>query len=592
MSLSNGNKKPIYVLGLSGKYKGDSSAGDAHHPAAALIKDGEIVALASEERFVRVKYALGHFPYNAAKFCLDTAGITLEEVDAVAWGNDPYLAADRWMNVNNVRIKKMAFGFTRMLNRSNETLKKGLNFFDISLKPWEEEESQKAGLRIKFRANIDHIPFFCVDHHLSHAASAYYASGFNEATVVTWDGSGDGLCATIYHGKDGKLTALDERYDFSIGEVYWAIHRYLQLSDEGSLMGLAGYGKHSGTFDKYIDPDKLYMDMSKFSRPAIGFAMGYCQELINWLGQPRLEHDDIEERHKNIAADLQKLVEDFGFAFLKRALEMTGCRDVVFAGGVALNATMNGKFARSGLVDRIFIQPEAGDSGGALGAAYMGHVRLGHELKPKEMQHAYWGIGYTDDEIEKALDIVKVKYRKLSREELVEQTASLLADGKIVGWFQGRGEWGPRALGARSILADPRKREMLAEVNAAVKYRDGWRPFAPSMIEEVADEYLEGAVYAPFMIMTFPVKEEKKADIPAVVHSDGTTRPQMVRREINPLYYDMIKRFGEKTGVPIVMNTSFNLKGEPVVNSPRDAVRTFYSSGLDALAIGNFIIEK
>jgi carbamoyltransferase len=208
------------------------------------------------------------------------------------------------------------------------------------------------------------------------------------------------------------------------------------------------------------------------------------------------------------------------------------------------------------------------------------------------MSHTYYGIGYTDDEIEKALDIVKVKYQKLSREDLVEKVAELLANQKIVGWFQGRSEWGPRALGARSILGDPRDREMLYKVNAAVKYRDGWRPFAPSMIEEAADEYLEGAVYAPFMIMTFPVREEKKAEIPAVVHVDGTTRPQMVRREVNPLYYDMIKRFGEKTGTPIVMNTSFNLKGEPVVNSPRDAVRTFYSSGLDALAIGNFLIEK
>ncbi len=398
---------------------------------------------------------------------------------------------------------------------------------------------------------------------------------------------------TLYLIKiNGKLTVLEERNDFSIGEVYWAVHRYLQLSDEGSLMGLAGYGTPKGTFDKVANAEKLQMDFSKISRPGIGGGMAYSQCLVDWLGKPRLEHDEIEERHKTIAADLQKLVEDFGFSYLKRALEMTKCRNVVFAGGVALNATMNGKFARSALVDNIFIQPEAGDAGGSLGAAYMGYVKLGYDLKPKEMQHAYYGIGYTDDEIEKALDIVKVKYTKLSREDLVEKVAELLANQKIVGWFQGRSEWGPRALGARSILGDPRDREMLYNVNAAVKYRDGWRPFAPSMIEEAAEEYLEGAVYAPFMIMTFPVREEKKAEIPAVVHVDGTTRPQMVRREVNPLYYDMIKRFGEKTGTPIVMNTSFNLKGEPVVNSPRDAVRTFYSSGLDALAIGNFLIEK
>ncbi|MCX7640298.1 MAG: hypothetical protein N2Z23_07645 [Pyrinomonadaceae bacterium] len=436
------------------------------------------------------------------------------------------------------------------------------------------------------------MPFFCIDHHLAHAASAYYASGFNEATVITWDGSGDGLSATISYGKDGKLKVLEQRGDFSIGEVYWAIHRFLQLSDEGSLMGLAGYGTPKGTFDKVAIPEKLYIDFSKISRPVVAPGMGYCWELTKWLGKPRAEHEEITERHKTIAADLQKLVEDFGFTYLKRALEMTGCRNVAFAGGVALNATMNGKIARSGLVDKIFIQPEAGDAGGALGAAYMGYVNLGYELKPKELEHVYWGIGYTDEEIQKALEIVKVKYKRLSREELIETVSDLLVQGKIVGWFQGRAEWGPRALGARSILADPRNREMLHKVNAAVKYRDGWRPFAPSMLEEVAEEYLENPVYAPFMIMTFPVKEEKKHLIPAVVHIDGTTRPQMVRRSVNPLYYDLIKRFGEKTGVPVIMNTSFNLKGEPIVNSPRDAIRTFYSSGLDALAMGSFLIEK
>ncbi len=585
------NKKPVYVIGVSGKFHANVS-GDAHHPAAALIKDGEIVALASEERFIRIKYAIGFFPYNAIKFCLDTAGITLDQVDAIAWGQDPFLAVDRWIKHNNTTVKKLAYGFTSNVNKSKNGIRKGLNFFDIALKPWEEVEMEKKGFEVKFQTDINKIPFFCIDHHFSHAASAYYTSGFDEATVITWDGSGDGLSATISHGKNGKLTVLEERNDFSIGEVYWAIHRYLQLSDEGSLMGLAGYGTPKGTFDKVVNPEKLEMDLTKISRPSIGHGMFFSQALVDWLGKPRMQDDEIDERHKTIAADLQKLVEDFGFSFLKRALKMTGCRNVAFAGGVALNATMNGKIARSGLVDKIFIHPEAGDSGGSLGAAFVGYTRLGYELKPKELEHAYWGIGYSDEEIQKALDIVKVKYEKLSSEDLAEKVADLLSNQKIVGWFQGRSEWGPRALGARSILGDPRNREMLYNINAAVKYRDGWRPFAPSMLEEVAEEYLEDIVYAPFMIMTFRVREEKKDLIPAVVHVDGTTRPQMVRRSVNPLYYDVIKRFGEKTGVPIVMNTSFNLKGEPVVNSPRDAVRTFYSSGLDALAIGSFLIQK
>lgn len=592
MSFAQSSHKTMkYVLGVSGKYN-QSSGGDAHHPAAALLKDGEIVALASEERFVRVKYAIGYFPYNAIKFCLDTAGITLDQLDAIAWSNDPYLAAERWINANHSTVKKLAFAVTKTLRKSNNGFSKGLNFFDISLKPWLEEENEKSGFRVKFQTDINKIPFYCVDHHKAHAASAYYASGFSEATVITWDGSGDGLSATISHGKDGKLTTLEERGDFSIGEIYWAVHKFLNLSDEGSLMGLAGYGTPNGTFEKVADAERLWVDFAKISRPVVGHGMGYSWSLTEWLGRPREQDDEIEDRHKTIAADLQKLVEDFGFAYLKRAIEMTKCRNVAFAGGVALNATMNGKIARSGLVDNIFIQPEAGDAGGALGAAYMGCVNLGCDLKPKEMQHVYYGIGFDDSEIQKALDIVKVKYQRLEREDLIEKVSTLLANQKIVGWFQGRAEWGARALGNRSILADPREREMLERVNAAVKYRDGWRPFAPSMLEEVSDEYLENSCYAPFMIMTFPVRAEKKHLIPAVVHVDGTTRPQMVRRSVNPLYYDLIKCFGDKTGVPILMNTSFNLKGEPVVNSPRDAIRTFYSSGLDALTIGSFLIEK
>lgn len=583
--------KPIYVLGVSGKNDA-ASGGDGHHPAAALIKDGEIVALGCEERFVRVKYAIGYFPYRSAKYCLDTAGISIDDLDAIAWSNDPFLAVERWIDGNYAFAKRTAYWLARTINRFNGRINQGLGFFDRTLKPWQELEGEKNGFRVKFQANIDHIPFFCFDHHRSHAASAYYASGFDEATIVTWDGSGDGLCATVSHGVGGKINTLEERNDFSIGEFYWAIHKFLQLSDEGSLMGLAGYGTPGGTFDKYIDPENLKMDLSKISRPSLGYGMGYCKELTEWLGRPRSEDGNIEEKHKTIAADLQKLVEDFGFAYLKHALDLTGCCNVVFAGGVALNATMNGKIARSGLVDKIFIQPEAGDAGGALGAAYLGYAKLKNDLRPVEMPHTYWGPEYTNDEIEEALEIVKVKYSRLSDSEIVDGVSERLANGKMIGWFQGRGEWGPRALGARSILGDPRDREMLTKINAAVKYRDAWRPFAPSMLEEVANDYLEGAVYSPFMIMTFPVREDKKEIIPAVVHADGTTRPQMVRRSINPLYYDLIRRFGDKTGVPVVVNTSFNLKGEPVVNSPRDAIRTFFSSGLDTLVMGNFVVDK
>jgi carbamoyltransferase len=593
MKSTNAGKPPVYVLGISGKFNQGSSMGEGHHPSAVLLKDGDIVAMAGEERFVRVKYAVGYFPYHAIKFCLDTAGITAAQLSAIGWSNDPYLATQRWIRANNTTVKRLAYGLTSQLHASKNGVKKGLRLFSLMLKPWEEVENEKAPFRDLFRLDVDSVPFFAVDHHLSHAASAYYASGFDAATVITWDGSGDGLSGGIYYGKNGQLQMLEEFSDFSIGEVYWAVHRFLKLSDEGSLMGLAGYGTPRGAFREIADPQRLYVDMTQISRPAVGEAnMGYCTKLMERLGPPRLQDDPLDERHKSIAADLQQFVEEFGFSILQRALAKTRCRNVAFAGGVALNAVMNGKIARSGWVDRMFVQPEAGDGGGALGAAYVAHRRMSNDLQPRELPHVYWGIGYTDDEIEQTLNVTKVGYQKLSREDLIETVSDLLTQQKIIGWFQGRAEWGPRALGARSILADPRDREMLHRVNAAIKYRDEWRPFAPSMLEEVAGEYLEGSFYAPFMIVTFPVKPEKRNDIAAVVHVDGSTRPQMVRRNVNPLYYDLIQRFGEKTGVPVVMNTSFNLKGEPIVNSPRDALRTFFSSGLDALVMGTFLIRK
>jgi carbamoyltransferase len=587
------SEDPVYVLGISGKVNHSSSMGDGHHPSAALLKDGAIVAMAGEERFNRIKYSVGYFPYQATKLCLKQAGIQPQRLDAIGWACNPYLATERWIKVNHTLIKRLVFNFASYLHSSRNGMEKGLRLLSPLLKPWEQEENQKAPFSDFFRLDLGRVPFFCIDHHLAHAASAYYASGFSEATVITWDGSGDGLTGSIYHGKRGRLDVLEEFSDFSIGEFYWAIHRFLKLSDEGSLMGLAGYGTPRGLFADIADPKRLYMDLSQVSRPQRGDSTtGYCAKLIDRLGPTRLEDEPLDDRHKTIAADLQQLVEDFGFAIVRRALTKTGCPNAAFAGGVALNATMNGKLLKSGLIDRMFVQPDAGDGGGALGAAYVAYQKLGYELLPKELEHVYWGSDYTDEEIENILQIIQVPYQQLSRYKLIEAVCDLLVSGKIVGWFQGRAEWGPRALGSRSILADPRIRDMLHKVNAAIKYRDEWRPFAPSMIEEVADQYLDRPTYAPFMITTFPVKPEKRCDIAAVVHVDGTTRPQTVRRSVNALYYDLIKHFGERTGVPVVLNTSFNLKGEPIVNSPRDALRTFFSSGLDALAMGSFLLKK
>ena len=310
------------------------------------------------------------------------------------------------------------------------------------------------------------------------------------------------------------------------------------------------------------------------------------------LGPPRLDSQPLDDHHRSIAADVQDVIERFGFRLVRDGVARTGYRRLCVAGGVGLNAIMNGKLGRSDLIDELFLQPNAGDGGTALGAAYVAYQRLGHEVPRKRMEHVYWGKGYTREELTEVLDRIGIAYEVVPDADIPDVVSQLLLEERVVGWFQGRAEWGPRALGSRSIIADVRDRKMLQKVNAVIKYRDEWRPFAPSMCEEEAPQYLEGCFYSPFMITTFPVVEARKKDIAAVIHIDGTTRPQMVRRALNPLYYDTIRAFGKRTGVPAVLNTSFNLKGEPIVNSPADALRTFYSSGMEALLLGNFLVRK
>jgi len=309
-------------------------------------------------------------------------------------------------------------------------------------------------------------------------------------------------------------------------------------------------------------------------------------------GAPRRMGEPLEQRHKDLAQDLQQKIEAFGMKIAQSAINSTGERNLCLAGGCALNATLNGKLGRSGLIDRLFVQPEAGDAGGALGAAYLAYLELGYRLEPRELKHVYWGPAFTNDEIAEQLELVKLPYERLGDDEIAPCVAEMLVDQKIVGWFQLGSEWGPRALGARSILADPRREEIRDRVNSAIKYRDWWRPFAPSILAEDAHDYIDASFFAPFMIVTFPVRQQCAADMAGVTHLDGSTRPQMVEREVNPRYYDTIRAFGRLAGVPMVLNTSFNLKGEPIVNTPRDALRTFFSSGLDVLIMNNFLLRK
>ncbi len=573
-----------YVLGIN--YRPVAGNDIGHHPAAVLLKNGQIVAMCQEERFIRVKEAPGIFPVNAIQFCLSRGGITINDLAAVGWNWNPMVAAERGKRRRGPVVGSLATVAQFALRHTPFRTFSGMA--PDALLPERAVGGVKRELLYWHNLN-SRIPVMCFDHHLAHAASAFYPSGFERATIVTWDCWGDHLSGMIAHGEGSRITVLEEvPYErFSIGKLNDFVYDFLRTSEKGNLMGLAPYGTPKGLLDGLVDVASSTMRMDLLDQRA-----PFPESFMRVAGPPRRPGEPLEQRHKDLGADLQRLIERLGMNIVKGAVEKTGLRDICFAGGCALNATLNGKIGRSELVDRIFIQPEAGDAGGALGAAYLGHLALGKTLPRQELEHAYWGPSFTDQEIIEQVELVKLPFEKLSDSDVASCTAELLAQQKIVGWFQLGTEWGPRALGARSIIADPRHEEMRDRVNTAIKYRDWWRPFAPSMLPEAADDYLEGGFFAPFMIVTFPVKEHRLREIGGVVHRDGTTRPQMVRREINPRYYDTIKAFADKTGVPMILNTSFNLKGEPVVNTPRDALRTFFSSGLDALIMNNILLRK
>ncbi|MGH9278696.1 MAG: carbamoyltransferase family protein [Acidimicrobiales bacterium] len=583
--------KPRITLGISGFANSVGQEGWGHDPAAAVVKDGRLVAAAAEERFIRVKWALGRFPENAVRFCLREAGVTLDEVDAVGWSNNPPLASTRWAEANGrAFVKKGLLGAVR---RSRNVAGGALSrLVRPDLRPWETVETQEAELRSRFRLG-EAPPFWAFDHHLCHAASSFYTSGFESSAIVTWDGSGDALSGLVARGRGPDIEVMRTFADFSVGELYWNIHKLLRLSDEGSLMGLAAYGAAQPLFAEVADPERLWMDMNQI-RAIEGWVRTRktLSPFVRSLGEPRLPDDPLTTHHKDLAASLQAVIERFGFKMVEMALAMTSERRLCMAGGCSLNAVFNGKLTRSGMVDDLFIHPAPSDDGGAVGAAFLAHRQVGGVPRVEALRTAALGPSYDDDATDAILANVGLAADRLTDEEVVAATAEALGEGKIVGWFQGRMEWGPRALGSRSILADPRDTASRDRVNRVVKYRDAWRPFAPSMLAEAAEEYLVQPHDAPFMLTTFQVSDAGKRDIPAAVHADETTRPQIVDETHVPRYHALIAEFGRRTGVPAVLNTSFNLKGEPIVCSPIDALRTFVSSGLDVLVLGNRVIRK
>jgi carbamoyltransferase len=547
-----------------------------HDSSACIARDGEVLFAVAEERLSRVKHD-ARFPDMAIRACLDFAGIRADEVDYVCQGwprpRAAYLHDLRGYATGRQRVDSRA-----LLNSTRQFL----------------SMSHQRGGENHFRRLFgpSKAEFRFMDHHLAHAISAFAYSGFEDAAILVLDGRGATEATSVWRGRNGRLEHLwTIPWPNSLGLFYAQFTYFLGFtpySDEWKVMGLAPYGEPGIDLREFIVPEENPYRVATNLLIAPESDPFRAMELR--LGPPRLPESEIDARHKNLAFAVQDMCERAMMTLAQAAVAKTGCGNLCLAGGVALNSKANGKILSSGIVDRIFVQPAASDDGVCLGAVLGPTLDAGEKLPVRKMRHAYLGNECSDAEIEKALATYKIRAKRVADPAAV--AAALLADGKILGWVQGRMEFGPRALGSRSILADPRDPEMNAKVNNAVKFREWWRPFAPSLLAESAGEYLESATDSPFMVLTAQVRPEKRSIIPSVTHVDGSARPQTVERDVNPLYWRLISEFGRRTGVPVVMNTSFNLRGEPIVSSPTDAIRTFFSSGMDALIIGSFVVEK
>ena len=556
------------ILGIS--YSGH------HESAACLVRDGELVFAAAEERFSRVKMD-GGFPILAVKAALEFSGLELDQIDHVALN---------WPHSMRVRTHDLKLLMTGQWPRSRlrwEHWVLGV-MQSIRHKGGEVDVVRALG-RLK-------NPLHFVNHHYAHALSAYCLSGFDESGVMIVDGRGASETTTLWHGHGDNIKLL-EKYEYpnSLGVFYAGITNSLgfqPLSDEWKVMGLAAYGHPTVDLSPLISfsEDSYRVEGRRF----FGRTDYDCSALEAVVGPRRGETEELTVKHHDLARSAQDCCEKGMLALLRRVNRLTKSRRLCLAGGVALNSKANGELLRSGLVDDIYIQPAAGDDGGCVGAAFAVYQKLGLPLPRRPIHHTYLGSEFTNEQIEKVLRVYKLPYRKVAN--AAKAAAALLAQNHLVGWFQGRMEFGPRALGARSILSDPRFEANRDRVNEAVKFRESWRPFAPSVLHEKGNLYFNDYHDSPYMILTFWANELGKRTIPGVVHVDGSSRVQSVYRETNPRYYDLLTEFEGLTGVPVVMNTSFNLKGDPIVCTPKDAVQTFYTSGLDDLVIGDFVVSK
>jgi carbamoyltransferase len=546
-----------------------------HDTGAAMLEDGRITWAVTEERLSRL-HKDRRFPRLAIEGALQYAGVRMDQLDAIAFG---------WNRGGVTPVYTLRTVVDGRLPRSGAMVTSALK--SIVRETYEGNGSRE----LRTIGDPGRVPVMHIDHHLSHAWSTYGLSGFDAALVVVLDGRGARDSTCLYHGRGDELRLVKRvEYPNSLGVFYEAFTEILGFrrhSDEWKVMGLAAYGKPTVDLSQVIRIDDYGYQVNA---PLLcGRNWNDLSAMIARFG-PRRDAENITDESRDLAASVQQALEQAVFAVVREGIRLTGARRVCLAGGVAMNSKANGRLLASGLVDDVFVQPAATDDGTALGAAMAAHERLTGKAPRYALSDVYFGPSYTDEEI--AAELPRYKLPMVRVPNIEEVAAGLLAEGNVLGWFQGRMEYGPRALGNRSILADPRKVDSRERVNACVKFREGWRPFAPSCLIEVAGEYFAGCREAPYMILTYDVVPSKRSVIPAVTHADNTARVQTVRREVNPRYWKLLKAFGDRTGVPVLLNTSFNLKGEPIVCTPRDAVRTFYSSGLDYLVIGDTLVGK
>ena len=590
----------MYILGISAYY---------HDSAACLVRDGEVLAAAQEERFTRVKHD-HRYPASAVEFCLRRAGITPNELDYVVFYDKPLLK------------------FERLLETYIDYAPSGLRSFLMAMPLWlrekiwiREQVSKEAGFEGKV---------LFTEHHESHAASAFFPSPFESAAVLTMDGVGEWATSSYGYGKGNELHLLKElHFPHSLGLLYSAFTYYTGFkvnSGEYKVMGLAPYGEPRYVkliLDELVDlreDGSLRLNMKYFNFAA-GLTMTNSAFDRLFGGRPRAPEGEVTQREMDLARSVQEVTEEAMLRMARHVHKETGERNLCLAGGVALNCVGNGRILREGPFERVWIQPAAGDAGGSLGAALsVWHQYLGRERKVEDvcrggsdgMRGSYLGPEFSNDEIEESLVTLGARYRRVPHDELAEWVARLLAEGKVAGWFQGRMEFGPRALGARSILGDPRSPRMQSQMNLKIKFRESFRPFAPSVLRERVADYFELETDSPYMLLVAPVRAELRRDvtedegrlfgierlnvprstIPAVTHVDYSARVQTVRREESPAYYDLLAAFERRTGCAVLVNTSFNVRGEPIVCTPAQAFACFMRTEMDCLVVGDFLLLK